>query len=510
MSDRGGRERSGRRQRPAIPDAPGTLRPTFDLPLYRIASEEHITQVHDVSLRILEEAGIAFYDDESLSILAANGAEVGPDSVVRFDRNLIEAKLADAPSQWRHLGRDPDKSATIGGNHIVFAPVAGPPYVQDAGGGRRPGTYADLVNFIKMANATPYLHCQGTEIVVPNDVPFHERALDINYAHIRWGTKPMMGHYPIGLTAQDSVAMARIVFGEDVVASERVLLCVINVSSPRRLDDRMLGSLKTYARANQAIVVTPFILAGAMGPAAVLGTVAQANAEVLATLAFAQMVRPGTACVYGPFLASVDLQSGSPVMGSAESMLAQALCGQLAARYNLPFRAAGTYVSSKAVDMQAGFEGAMSMLSSMLLRPNFVLHAAGWMENGLTTDYEKFALDIELLGVFHRLAAGVSWDDDEWALESVLHEVPPGGHHLGTAHTLERFRTAFHRATLFDTSSYEQWKDAGSKDAAERGGAAWRALLDQYEDPGLDDAIDAELQEFMARRRPQIDPAAFQ
>ena len=501
-----------RRRRPRTAGKPveEILATTLNMPQYTIATEEQADKIHEVSLRILSEAGIAFYDEVALATLREAGASVDDEQIVRFDPEMVEAALAQAPAEFEHKSRNPAKTVTYGGDNFVFAPVAGPPYVMDGEGGRREGLYSDLVNFVKMSNATPYLHQQGTEICVTSDIPFHERALDINYAHIRWGDKPMMGHYPIGMTAQDSVDMAKILHGDDRVASEHFLLGVINVSSPRRLDDRMLGTIRAYAGQNQALCLTPFILAGAMGPAAILGTVAQANAEVLGALVYTQLVNPGTPCIYGPFLATLDLQSGSPVFGSAESLLAQSLCGQMATRYDMPFRAAGTYVSSKVTDMQAGYEAVMAMLPSMLSRPGFVLHAAGWLENGLTTGYEKFALDLELCGVLLTLAQGVSWDEDEWALESLLNDVPPGGHHLGTEHTMNRFRTAFHRTPLFDHDSFAQWEAAGSEDATTRATASWKALLDRYEDPGLEDAIDAELQDFMARRRTEIDPAEFQ
>jgi len=502
--------RRGRVKRAAEPKVEEILRPTLNLPQYTIAAAEQADQIHEVSLRILRDAGIAFYDETALKTLRAAGASVDDEQVARFDPEMVEAAIKLAPASFVHNGRDPAKAVTYGGDNIVLAPVAGPPYVMDAVSGRREGTYGDLVNFVKMANTTPYLQQQGTEICVIGDIPFHERALDINYAHIRWGTKPMMGHYPIGMCAADSVAMARIVHGSDRVAAEHFLLAVINVSSPRRLDDRMLSTIRAYASNNQALVLTPFILAGAMGPAAILGTVAQANAEVLGALVYTQLVNPGTPCIYGPFLATLDLQSGSPVFGSAESLLAQQLCGQMARRYKMPFRAAGTYASSKLPDMQAGYEAVMAMLPSMLTRPNFVLHAAGWLENGLTTSYEKFVMDLELCGVLLTLAGGVSWAEDEWALDSILSEVAPGGHHLGTAHTMERFRKAFHRTPLFDHDSFAQWEAAGSLDSTTRATAAWQELLDRYEDVGLDDAIDSELQEFMARRRSEIDPAEFQ
>ncbi|MBT8200577.1 MAG: trimethylamine methyltransferase family protein, partial [Acidimicrobiia bacterium] len=484
--------------------------PRMRVPTYDLASPDQLDLIHDMSMRILEEAGIAFYDEESLSILREHGASVGDDSIVRFDRNLIESYVARTPAQWEHTARNPDKSVIIGGDHVVFAPVVGPPFVHDIERGRRESTYEDLINFIKLTNSTPYLHSQGSEIVVPGDIPFHERALDITYAHIKYGDMPIMGHYQLGITAEDSLALATVAFGQSTMDNNHMLLAVINVSSPRRLDDRMLGTLKTYARSNQALVITPFILAGAMGPAAVLGTVAQANAEALATIAFAQMVRAGTPCIYGPFLAVVDLQSGSPVFGASESTMAQFLVAQMARRYQLPFRAAGTYASSKVPDMQAGFESVLSMLPSLMVRPNYVLHAAGWLENGLTTSYEKFTLDCELLGVFIRFLEGVSWAEEEWAMDAILTEVQPGGHHLGTTHTMGRFRNAFHRTPLFDSDSYETWMAAGGEDSARRAQRAWKKAVHDYEEPPLPAGTEEAMLDWMAQRRPAIDPADFQ
>lgn len=504
------RTRRGRAGHASEP-LPKAVQPLMQIPAYDLGTEDQLDLVHHYSMRILEEAGIAFYDEESRAILRQHGVVVDNDHIARFDRELIGEYLKKAPSQWVHVARNRANDVIMGGNHIVFAPVAGPPYVEDiTGGGRREGTLADLINFIKMAQTSPYIHNQGTEIVTPNDVPYQERHLDIVYNHFKYGDKPTMGQYPIGMCARDSVDMARIVFGSDFVESNTVLLGVVNVSSPRRLDDRMLGLMKAYSRTGQSLVMTPFILAGAMGPATVLGTVAQANAEAIAAIAFAQMLNPGTPCVYGPFLAAVDLQSGSPVFGSAESVLAQMLVAQMARRYNLPFRGAGTYVSTKTVDAQAGYESVMSMFSSLLVRSNFVLHGAGWLENGLASGYEKFAWDNEVLGVFQRLLGGVSWDEEEWAMESILNEVPPGGHHLGTAHTLKRFRTAFHRADVFDYNSYEQWKTNGFPTAVERASSKAQQLLDSYEQPPLDPSIDEELLAFVARRRSEVLPSDFE
>lgn len=506
---RGDRKRRGRSARRRSADAtPLGYEAINRIPAYELASAEQEQLIHDRSMDILEQVGLAFYDDEAVAVLTGHGVAVDDEQVARFDREQIGELIALAPSTFVHAARNAANNVTIGGDHMAFAPVAGPPFVHDVDHGRRESTLEDLINFIKLTHMSPYLHISGTETVVPGDVPFHERALDINFSHYLYSDKPTMGHYPIGMTARDSVEMARIVFGERMNA-EHALMGVVNISSPRRLDDRMLGLIHEYARAGQALVMTPFILAGAMGPAAILGTVAQANAEALAAVAYAQIVNPGTPCVYGPFLAVVDLQSGAPVFGGAESTLAQFLVAQMARRYGLPFRAAGQYVSAKVPDIQAGYESVMSGLPSIMSKPSFILHAAGWVENGLTTSYEKFVLDLELAGAYQRLAAGVSWNEDEWAMDALL-SVMPGGHHLGTDHTMQRFRTAFHRTDVFDYNSFEQWDAAGGTWAHDVAARAWRDKLDAYEQPPLDAGIEAELSEFMARRRTEIDPAEFQ
>ena len=246
------------------------------------------------------------------------------------------------------------------------------------------------------------------------------------------------------------------------------------------------GLLIEFARHNQIVDVTPFILSGAMGPVSILGTVAQLNAEALAGIVFAQMVNPGTPCVYGSFQAVLDLQSGAPVFGAPESQLALYLSGQLARMYNLPFRAAGAYASSKIIDAQGAYESVMAMLPSMFVRPNFILHAAGWLESGLTVGYEKFILDCELLGMYTRYLQNVSWDEDEWAMDAIINEVPPGGHHLGSSHTMRHYRTAFYRADLFDYESAEGWEANGSVDSIQRANVKYKQVLHQYEQPPLE------------------------
>jgi len=479
------------------------VQPIHTLPVYHLVDEERVALIHDRSMQILEEAGIAFYDAESLQILRANGARVVGE-IAYFDRELVMEFLKLAPRQFVLQARNPANNVVIGGDYMTFLPVYGPPFVRERARGRREATLADLQNFIKLTMMTPYLHHQGGVIVEPMDLPFHTRHMDIVYAHIKYGDRGFMGASTEAYTAADSIAMSRIVFGERMEGSDPCIFCTINVSSPRRLDEKMLGTIKEFARARQAVMVTPFILSGAMGPAAIAGTVAQLNAEALAGIVFTQMVNPGTPCIYGSFQAVTDLQSGAPVFGAPESQLSLYLSAQMARHYGLPFRSAGMYASSKIPDAQAAYESMMSMLPGVMAKVNLVLHAAGWLENGLVASYEKFVLDCEILGMLHTYLKGVDWSEEGWAMESILHEVPPGGHHLGTAHTMRNFRTAFYRAELFDYKAAEAWEMAGALDSEARAAQKVQKLLYEYEAPPLDPAIDEELQAFMAKRKREL------
>ncbi|MEM7124946.1 MAG: trimethylamine methyltransferase family protein [Chloroflexota bacterium] len=474
--------------------------PVSQVPPYDFVAAEKVQLIHDKSMQIMEEGGIGFYYPEAVDILRDHGVKV-VDEVAYFDRGMVMEYLAKVPSQFTWSARDPEKDVIIGGNYACFAPVVGPPFVIDRDRGRRDATHADLINFLKLTQMSPYLHTSGAEIVVSGDIPIRYRHLELLHAHFQYSDKALMGVYHTGPIAEECIEMAKIVFGEEAMRTKHYLHGIVNVSSPRRLDDRMLGMLIAYARNNQIVDVTPFILSGAMGPVSILGTVAQLNAEALAGIVFTQMVNPGTPCIYGSFQSVVDLRSGAPVFGAPESQLALYLSGQLARHYGIPFRAAGAYSSAKIIDAQAAYESVMSMMPSMFVQPNFILHAAGWLEGGLTAGYEKFVLDCELLGMYHTYLRGVNWDEDEWAMDAILHEVPPGGHHLGSSHTMRHYKTAFYNAELFDYDSGEAWLANGGVDAYERASQKVKALLDQYQQPLLDPAIDEALTEFKAERK---------
>jgi trimethylamine--corrinoid protein Co-methyltransferase len=464
--------------------------------------QETLELVDEASMRILSQVGIAFYDEEAQGILREHGVDVR-DDVAYFDPALVKEYVSKAPSQFTQLARNPERSVEIGGRHVCFAPVYGPPFVRSLDRGRREAILADLDNFVKLAYMNPYMHHSGGTIVEPTDEPVSTRHLDMVYSHVKHSDKPFMGSVTSAENAADSVAMVEKIFGAEEIRRRPALLSLINISSPRRLDDRMLGALKVYARARQAVIVTPFVLSGAMAPVSIAGTVAQLNAEALAGIAFAQMCSAGTPVVYGSFQTTIDLQSGAPVFGGPETQLSLYLSAQLARKYGLPFRSGGMLASSKISDIQGGYESIMSMLPAVMARVNFYLHAAGWLENGLTAGYEKFVLDCELLGMYHKYLKGVDFSEEEFALESI-EEVPPGGHHLGTGFTMERFRTAFHRAELFDYESAEKWAEEGSRDAVQRAHVKMKQLLAAYEPPPLDPAVDEALLEFMSKRKIEL------
>ena len=419
---------------------------------YETLSEAQVQQIHDASMHILSKLGIAFYDEECRQILAAHGARVEGD-MVYMDESLVMEQVAKAPTEFTQLACNTANNVIFGGKRSIFAPVYGPPFVYDQDRGRREGTLEDFRNFVKLAYMSPYIHHSPRTVCEPNDQPVPTRHLDMLYTHMTLSDKAFMGSVTEPWNAADTIAMCEILFGKQTMAENAVVLSLINVSSPRRHDDRMLGCIKVYAKARQPMIVTPFLMAGAMSPPSVAATLALQNAEALSGIALIQMIQPGCPVVYGSFMANLDLQSGATVFGSPESQLTMVAVGQLARRYGLPFRTGGTFTSSKLADAQAGYESIQVMLPAVQIQTNFVLHAAGWLESGLVSGYEKFVIDNELLGMYHTLTRGIDFSDEGFALDAFA-EVEAGDHFLGTQHTLRNFRTAFHRADIMDYNAF--------------------------------------------------------
>ncbi len=501
---RGRRHRGGAGARRAArsghhaPKAPFIQR---KIPIFEIMSEEALEIIEANADTILEEVGIEFRDDaEALTIWKDAGADVDGERV-RFPKGLCRGIIQkSAQSSFVQHARNPARSVTIGGNNTVFVPVYGPPFVRTLDGGRRYATIEDFRNIVKLTYMLPNLHHSGGTVCEPVDVPVNKRHLDMVYSHLRYSDLPFMGSVTAPERAEDSIAMARLVFGEDFVENNCVMIQLINANSPMVFDETMLGALKVYARANQAVIVTPFILAGAMSPTTVAGTMAQTLAEGLAGLSFAQLVRPGAPMVFGSFASSMSMQSGAPTFGTPEPAMVLYGMAALARRLGVPFRSGGSLCASKTADAQAAYESAQTLMPTVMGGVNFVLHSAGWLEGGLVSSYEKLVMDADQLGMMQVLAAGPDLSENGQALDAIR-EVGPGNHFLGCAHTRANFETAFYRSTIADNNSFEQWLAEGEKSAEQRANTIWKQLLAEYEAPSLDPAIDEALQAFMAERK---------
>jgi trimethylamine--corrinoid protein Co-methyltransferase len=412
----------------------------------------------------------------------------------------VRSLIATAPREFTQYARNPANNVVIGGKNTVFAPVYGPPFVRDLEGGRRYATIEDFCNFVKLAYMSPSLHHSGGTVCEPVDIPVAKRHLDMVYSHIKYSDKPFMGSVTAPERAQDSVTMAKMVFGEEFVDQNCVLINLINANSPMVFDGTMVGALKVYARANQATVISPFILSGAMSAVTAVGTLTQILAEASVGIALTQLCRPGAPVVFGTFASSISMQSGAPTFGTPEPAHVLFGAAQLARRLGVPFRSGGGLCGSKLPDAQAAHESANTLWPTLLGGVNFSLHAAGWLEGGLVSSYEKFIIDADQLTMFQRFAEGVDFSENGQALDAIR-EVGPGSHYLGCAHTQANFETAFWRSQITDNNSYEQWRDDGEKDASKRANALWKKMLNDYEAPALDVSLDDQLQAFMAKRK---------
>ena len=415
-------------------------------------------------------------------------------------RSIIQAS---APREFTQHARNPLRSVVIGGDRTVMAPAYGPPFVRCLDKGRRYATIEDFHNFVKLTYATPSLHHSGGTVCEPVDLPVNKRHLDMVYAHIKYTDKPFMGSVTHPDRAQDTVDMAKLLFGADFIDRKTVITSLINANSPMTYDATMLGAARVYARNNQATVISPFILAGAMSPVTTAGTIAQILAEALAGMTFIQLVRPGAPVVFGTFASSISMQSGAPTFGTPEPTLVLYAAAALARRLGVPFRSGGALCASKVADAQAAFESANTLQAAALAGVNFMLHTAGWLEGGLAMGYEKFIMDADQAGMIGVLLQGVDTSRNGMAMDAIR-EVGPGSHFLGAEHTQKNFETAFYRSSVADNNSYEQWREDGELDTAQRANRIFKEMLDNYVAPPLDESIDETLVAFIERRKSEL------
>ena len=474
-----------------------------------VLSEEGLELIEANADCILAEVGMEFRDDpEIIAIFAEAGCDIDGERV-RFAPGFCRKTIqATAPAEFTQAARNPENSVRIGGNATVLCPSWGPPFVHDEDQGRRYATHHDFINLVKLHQTIPYLHHSGGVVCEPVDLPANKRHLDMLYAHIRWSDRPFMGAFIGAERAGHALDMARILFGRDMVDTSPVLYCVSNTNAPLVMDAHMSGALKTYARAGQPVACTPWTLTGAMSPATIAGTLAQVLAEALASLTLVQLIKPGAPCLMGSFASTMSMQSGAPTFGTPEAGQMILAAGQLARRLGVPLHTVGTLSASKRSDAQSQQEGTWGLLMSLFAGANLINHATGWLEGGLVTSFEKTMMDADLCGKIGRFFEGIDLSENAQAMDAIA-ATGPGQHFLGSDHTLANFYSALFRPDLADNNSFEQWSSEGGLDMTQRANALWKERLETYQDPGLDPAIDEELQAYIRQKKEEKPDADF-
>ncbi|WP_172294948.1 trimethylamine methyltransferase family protein [Pseudoruegeria sp. HB172150] len=478
-----------------------------NIPNFEILTAEAIEIIETNAETVLEEIGVNFVENPAaLERWRQAGADVQGERV-HIPRGLARQLCSTAPSQFRQVARNPERSVEIGGRNLVLAPVYGPPFVRDLDGVRRYATIEDFRNFVKLGYMSKWLHHSGGTVCEPTDIAVNKRHLDMLMAHMTLSDKPFMGSVTEPSRAQDSVEMCEILFGKEFVQDNTVMTSLININSPLTFDSVMMGALEVYAANNQAAIVSPFIVGGAMAPVSVAGTLTQVLAEVMAGVAYSQLVRPGAPVIFGAFVTSIDMNSGAPTFGTPEAAQITYGAGQLARRLNLPYRSAGSFNGSKLPDGQAAYETANTLNVGLQSGVNFMLHACGWLEGGLVSDYRKFVMDADQLGALHKMAQGVAVDEDAQAMDAIR-EVGPGGHYLGCAHTQRNFKSAFWRSEVLDYKPYETWYEEGARDTDTLAAIRVEKLLADYQQPHLDPGIAEGISDYVSRKKAEM-PDSF-
>ncbi|MCH2093815.1 MAG: trimethylamine methyltransferase family protein [Rhodobacteraceae bacterium] len=477
-----------------------------NIPNFEILTPEAIEVIEENAEIVLEEIGVNFVNNPgALQRWKDAGADVQGERV-HIPRGLARQLCSTAPQRFTQHARNSARNVEIGGKSLVLAPVYGPPFVRDAKG-RRYATMDDFEKFVKLGYMSKWLHHSGGTVCEPTDIPVNKRHLDMLHAHMTLSDKPFMGSVTEPSRAQDSVEMCEILFGKEFVRDNTVMTSLININSPLTFDDVMMGAMEVYAANNQACIVSPFIVGGAMAPVSVAGTLTQVLAEGLAGVAYNQLIRPGAPVIFGAFVTSIDMNSGAPTFGTPEASQILYGAGQLARRLNLPFRSGGGLCGSKLPDAQAAYETAHTHNAALMGGVNFMLHSCGWLEGGLVSSFEKFVMDADQLGILHKLAEGVTADTNAQAMDA-LREVGPGGHYLGCGHTQANFKTAFWRSDLLDYKPFETWEEEGARDTQVLATERVNRLLNTYQQPALDQGIREALDAYIVQKKASM-PDAF-
>jgi trimethylamine--corrinoid protein Co-methyltransferase len=497
-----------RRQRNPISTTPATAIRQIDRKCLRNRfapleplDEEQLEFIHNISLRILEEEGVEVMGEQALNLFRKAGANVDEKGVVRIDRDLVLENVAKAPAQYQVSSRNPDNAVEVGGNVINFGLVSGTPNVHDNINGRRSGNFEDYKKLISFGQYFNVLTFFGNQATAPTDMPANSRHLDTTFINLTYSDKPFFATGIGAGRARDAIELTAIAKGlrMDEMVNHPSVMTNINVNSPRKLDDAMAYGAMQMSIFGQPVTVTPFTLMGAMTPTTMAGALAQQNAEALLGITLLQLTRPGTPVVYGGFTSNVDMRSGSPAFGTPENALANIAGGQLARKYNLPYRTSACNASN-AVDAQATYETQMALWGAVMGHGNFIYHTAGWLEGGLVASFEKVIIDCEMLQHMSAMLEPLKINLEETGLEA-MKEVGPGGHFFGCGHTMERYKNAFYEPFLSNWQNYENWQLAGGKDATARATEIWPKILEEFEPPPSDPAIIEEMEAYIAKRK---------
>ena len=505
----GGRAGNTRGNRGAIEQMSWRMVENTDRPIEPL-TEDGIQAIHDGAMTILEDIGIEFLNTEALAIFKDAGCKVEGEKVF-LDRHWVMEMIAKAPSEFTITPRNPAHEVTVGGNKLLFGNVSSPPNYWDMELGRKmSGTREKCQDFFKLSQYFNCIHFVGGYPVEPVDVHASIRHLEATYDKLTLTDKAAHTYCLGSERVEDTMEMVRIAGGlsHDEFESKPHMYTNINSVSPLKHDFPMLDGTIRLAKRGQPIVVTPFTLAGAMAPVTMSGAVTLSLAEGLAAIVLIQMIRKGCPAMIGTFTSNVDMKSGAPAFGTPEYMRATQMTGQMARFYGLPMRSSGV-CTANVPDGQAMWETSNSLWASVQSGTNLVYHAAGWLEGGLSTGFEKLIMDADRLGSYQKfLGQGLDLGEDAFARDA-YNQVAPGGHFLGSDHTMRNYQTAFYEPKLSDSENVESWEDGGAKDMRQRAYERWTSLLRAYEPPPIDAGVKEELQAYVARRKSEIPDAWY-
>ncbi len=471
-----------------------------------VLSDDDLDLIHDGSMRILEDIGLEILNERALGLYEADGAKVDWDlQLVYLDRERIMARLQTVPSEFIMHSRNAERNRLVGRNAINFTPVSSAPNCSDLEGGRRTGNFEDYCNFLRLAQGADVIDFISGYPVEPIDIPPDTRHLDATLAALTLTDRAFSCYCLGGGRVNDGIEMTAIARGVDrqTLRKEPSIITVVNTNSPLRVDGSMLDGLIEMAENGQPTIVTPFTLSGAMCPITIAGALAQQNAEALGVIALSQIVNPGAPMVYGGFTSNADMRSGAPAFGTPEYTKAALASGQLARRYNLPFRSSNTNASN-CVDAQSAWESEMSLWGSVMGHAQIIKHAAGWLEGGLCASFEKFIIDIDMLQMMAETLKPIEVNESTLALDAIR-EAGHGGHFFGTSHTLANYATAFYQPIVSDWSNYETWVEKGEKTAYQRANEIYRQRLIDYKEPPIGEQVRISLEKYGAERRGEIE-----